>query len=121
MVALIAGSVVTVFFGDVVLGWIGSLLHYAIEVSERALEHLIEAIFHVSQRAAQTLTAWTGFFIFLALGWFIFRRMQAFLRDWMALKPDGLNLYQTRASSRHKLAIYAGMVLAVLLVIYFQF
>ncbi len=121
MVALLIGIVVMLFFGDVVLGWIGTLLHYLIEVLELGLEHLIEAIFHVSQRAAQILTAWTGLFIFLILGWFVFRKVRALLRDWIALYVDGLNLYPSRRWFRHKPAVYAGMLAAVALVIFFQF
>jgi hypothetical protein len=120
-VTLLAGVVVMLFLGDVVLGWIGTLLHYVIEVLELGLEHLIEAMFHVSQRAAQIVTAWTGLLIFLVLGWFVFRKMRAFVRDWIALKLDGLKLYSNRRSSRHKPSVYAGMLVTILLVIYFQF
>ncbi|WP_210023992.1 hypothetical protein [Methylocaldum sp. RMAD-M] len=121
MVLLMAGSIVIMLYGDVVLGWIGSLLHYAIEVLELGLEHLIEATFHVSQRTAQILTAWTGLFLFLLLGWFIFRKTVSLFREWIALRSDRLNLHQTRISNRQRLAICASLLIAVILAIYFQF
>lgn len=120
MSILIGGSIVMLFFGDVVVDWIGSLVHYAIEVLELGLEHLIELIFHVSQRTAQILTAWTGLFIFLALGWFIFRSVLNRFREWIALWSDDLNLYPTRTLNRRRLAIYASLLIVVLFVIYFQ-
>jgi hypothetical protein len=121
MVLLIGGTIVMLLYGDVVLELVGTILHYIIEVLELSLEHLIHSMFHVSRHTAQILTAWTGLFIFLVLGWFIFRRAVNVLREWIALRWDGLNLYQTRVSTRQRLAIYAGLLLAVLLVIYLEF
>jgi len=121
VVLLLGGTIVMLLYGDVVLGLAGTILHYVIEVLELSLEHLIHSMLHVSRHTAQILTAWTGLFIFLALGWFIFRRVVNVLREWIALRWHGLNLYQTRVSTRQRLAICASLLIAVLLVIYLQF
>ena len=53
--------------GDAILSFILHLIHIVIELGEMAVEHLIEALFHVEGHTAQMLTAWTGLFIFIAV------------------------------------------------------
>ncbi|HYE37319.1 MAG TPA: hypothetical protein VEB01_18110 [Methylocaldum sp.] len=119
MVLLIGGSVVMLLYGDVVVDWAGSILHYAIEVLELGLEHLIESIFHVSRRTAQILTAWTGLLIFLVLGWFIVRMAVNALRERITSWSGSLS--KARVLSRQRLAVYASLLIAVFFVFYLQF
>jgi len=119
VVLLIGGSVVMLLYGDVVVDWAGSILHYAIEVLELGLEHLIESIFHVSRRTAQILTAWTGLLIFLVLGWFIVRMAVNALRERITSWSGSLS--KARVLSRQRLAVYASLLIAVFFVFYLQF
>lgn len=121
MVLFAVGSVVIWLYGDVVLGWIGTILHYVIEVLELGLEHLIHSLFHVSRHTAQIMTAWTGLFIFLVLGWFVFRLAAKSLGKRIASWMDNLNRYQPAVPDRRKLAIYASLLTAVFFVLYLQF
>ena len=67
--AVVYSLLVLVFwlFGGVILGTILHMLHILIEVLELALEHLLEALFHVEGHTAQMYTAWVGFTIFMML------------------------------------------------------
>ena len=64
------------YVGDAILGFILHLIHIVIELGEMAVEHLLEALFHVEGHTAQMLTAWTGLFIFIAVA----KVSQIFLR-----------------------------------------
>jgi hypothetical protein len=65
---ILAGLVLTLFlFGDTLLPVLIHGIILLLEVLEALSDHILESVFGLSPWTAQLITAWTGFFIFLAL------------------------------------------------------
>ncbi|BBA35712.1 hypothetical protein sS8_3775 [Methylocaldum marinum] len=70
---------VIAFQGDTVFSFLLEGIHLLVEVVEFAAEHLLEAHFGLSTRAAQMVTAWLGLAVFLGVSPFIVRKLWAML------------------------------------------
>jgi uncharacterized BrkB/YihY/UPF0761 family membrane protein len=64
---VVAGAGALVVFGGSLLPMLGHLLLLLLEVVELLFEHGVEALFGVDTWTAQLITAWTGFFVLLAV------------------------------------------------------
>ena len=88
----LVGATVLILFGDILLPFIGHLLLLGLEVIEALLDQAIEHVFGVDPWTSQLITAWTGFFAFLAIlvytgRWLRSRylRLKAQCVNWLAL------------------------------------
>jgi hypothetical protein len=77
------GTATMVLFGDVLVPAAAHLLLLGLEVIEALFDHAIESIFQVDPWTSQLITAWTGFFAFLALSAWLFRWLR---RKFLAYK-----------------------------------
>lgn len=82
-VLLALGLAGAVLFWESLLHLILGVLHLAVEALELSFEHLVEAVFHLSPRDAQVVTAWTGLSLAVYLLW---RGYVGFTRNWGAFK-----------------------------------
>ncbi|CAI8883300.1 hypothetical protein [Methylocaldum szegediense] len=80
---------------DTVLSLLLEGIHILVEVVELAAEHLLEALFGLTTRASQVVTAWLGFAVFLAALPFIVRKIKALLSR---LKVAAVEQWRTRSA-----------------------
>jgi hypothetical protein len=75
-------------YWDSLLHLLGEALHLGIEVLELSFEHSVEAVFGLSPRDAQVVTAWTG----LGLAVYLLRRgYLAARRRWGAFRRQAVS------------------------------
>jgi hypothetical protein len=70
-----AGLLILVFWGDVVLEWVGEILVILLETLELLTEELLEAMLALTPYQAQAVTAWLGFGVFSLLLVVVLRKL----------------------------------------------
>lgn len=83
----LAGLAVLLVFWDSLLPLLGEGLHLLVEVVEVALEHLLEKLFHLTPRQAQTILAWSALGLCLyGIAWLSRKVYALALAAFLALK-----------------------------------
>ena len=79
-VLLGASILVLIFFGDILLPWLGHILFILLEAVEEALDVLLETVFALTPRSAQMVVAWIGL-VLLVYGLVVgIHKIQYFIR-----------------------------------------
>jgi len=82
-------------FGDTLLPWLGHFALLLLEVVEISLEHLLEHVFGLSPRGAQTVLAWSALFLAIYLAIWLVRKTVRFVRSALAaLTVQWRNLHE---------------------------
>jgi len=110
----VAGLAVLALFWDSLLPALGHGLHLLVEVVELALEHLLEKLFGLTPRQAQTVLAWSALGLFLyGAAWALRKAYAAALAAFLVCK-ERVAAFMAGDAAWFKLALAAGAVGATL-------